>query len=117
MQYHSSRPWDGVKFPLFQNMTMLYIKLKGMTNAVTCKQIFCSFTHPRPLRRGQRSKHFCEIVILHIEFMGLEYTALCKHIFCPYTHPRSLGGFKRTFFFTESSHVLYQIKGMEHRSP
>ena len=31
----------GVKIPLFQNMVMLHITLKGMANAVPCKQMFC----------------------------------------------------------------------------
>ena len=47
-----------VKLQLFQNMVMLHIKLKGITNAARCKHIFCPYTHPRPLGRGQRSKHF-----------------------------------------------------------
>ena len=44
-----------VKISLFQNMVVLEIKVKGMTNSVTCKQIFCPCTHPRPLGWGQRS--------------------------------------------------------------
>ena len=35
-----------VKIQLFQNMVMLHIKLKGMTNAAICKHIFCPYTHP-----------------------------------------------------------------------
>ena len=45
---------------LFQNMVMLHIILRGITNAATCKYIFCPYTHPRPLGWGQRSKHFSE---------------------------------------------------------
>ena len=58
-------PCDGskgqkAKIQLFQNMIMLNIKFKGMTNAATCKQILCPYT----LLRGfgsNRSKHFSEI--------------------------------------------------------
>ena len=41
---------------LFQNMIMFHIKLNAITNAATCKHIFCPYTHPRPLGWGQRSK-------------------------------------------------------------
>ena len=48
----------GVKIPLFQNKVMLHIKLKGMTNAFTCKQIFCPYTHPQnPQGRGFKGEN------------------------------------------------------------
>ena len=73
-----------VKIQLFQNMVMLHIRLKGMTNAATCKYIFCPNTHPSSLGWGQRSKHFfLKVVMLHIKLIGMEHRAPCKHIFCP----------------------------------
>ena len=49
------RGWgQKVKIQLFQNMVMLHIKLKGITNTATCKHIFCPYTHPRSLGRDQR---------------------------------------------------------------
>ena len=91
-------PGDGVKIPLFQNMVMLHIKLKGIRNAATCKHKFCLYTHLRPLGWGQRSKHFffLKVVMLHIKLKGMESRAPCKHVFCSYTHPRPL---IKTFFF------------------
>ena len=54
----------GVKIKLFQNMVMLHIKLKRMTNAATCKYIFCLYTYSRV----KRSKHsFLKLVMLHIK--------------------------------------------------
>ena len=47
-----------VKILRFKKMVVSHIKLKGMTNAVTCKHIYCPYTHPRPLGRGQRSNIF-----------------------------------------------------------
>ena len=41
-------PDVGVKIYLFQNMVMLCIKLKRMTNAATWQQIFCPQTPPPP---------------------------------------------------------------------
>ena len=61
------RPWtlgvdQKVKIQHFQNMVMLHIKLKGMSNAATCKRIFCPYTHPRPVGWGQRSIFFPESI-------------------------------------------------------
>ena len=39
-------PWGGVKSQLFLNMDMLYIKLKGMTNAVTWGGVKMFFMAP-----------------------------------------------------------------------
>ena len=33
-------------------------QINGITNAATCKHIYCPYTHPRPLGWSQRSKHF-----------------------------------------------------------
>ena len=49
----SEKKVKDVEIQLFQNMVMLYIKLKGMTNAAIRKHIFCPYTHPRPLGRGR----------------------------------------------------------------
>ena len=72
-----------VKIQLFQNMVMLHIKLKGVTNAATCKYIFCPNTHPSSLGWGQRSKKILKVVMLHIKLIGMEHRAPCKHISCP----------------------------------
>ena len=48
-----------VKIQLFQNMVMLHIKLKGMTNAATCKHIFCPYTKVKTF--------LLKIVMLHIK--------------------------------------------------
>ena len=45
-----------LKNQLFQEMVVLYIKLKVMTKAATCTHMFCPCTHPRP--RGQKVKTF-----------------------------------------------------------
>ena len=63
-----------------------------MTNAVTCKQILCPYTHPRLLWWDQRSKQFIlNVDIFQTKMIGMEHRTSCKHIFCPYTHPRPLG--------------------------
>ena len=62
MQQHGSKyfarrshdPGGGVKrskFNFYRTWVMLHIKLKGITNAATCKHIhvFCPYTHSRPL--------------------------------------------------------------------
>ena len=44
-------PEEGTKIQLFQNMAMLHIKLKGITNAATWYQICCPY---RPcMSKGQ----------------------------------------------------------------
>ena len=48
-------PWGAVTIKLFQNMVMLQIKSKGMTNTAACKRILCPYTHPRPLGWGKMS--------------------------------------------------------------
>ena len=88
-----------VKIQLFQNMVMLHIKLKGMTNAATCKHIY---TQPDPWG-GVKGQTFLKVVMLHIKLMGMEHRTPFKHIFRPYTHPGPLGvGSKgQNIFFTE----------------
>ena len=102
----------------FQNMVMLHIIIKGMTNAATCKHIFCSYTHSRPLGWGQRSNIFKE-VILHIKLMGMEHRTPCKHIFCLYKKNSTpgVGSKGQNIFFTKSSHVAFKSKTIEHRAP
>ena len=57
-----------VKILRFKNTVVSHIKLKGMTNAVKCKHIFCPYTQPPPLGRGQRSNHFfLKVVVLNIK--------------------------------------------------
>ena len=50
--------FKSVKIYLLQNMVVLHIKLKRMTNAATCKHIFRPYIHPRPLQWDQRKQHF-----------------------------------------------------------
>ena len=61
--------WDQkVQNQLFQNMVMLHIKLKEMTNAVTCKDIFCPFTYLDLWGGVKGQKHFfLKVVILHMK--------------------------------------------------
>ena len=54
-----------VKIELSQNMTMLHIKLKRMTNAAICKHIFFPYIHPQPLQWGKRSNILLNDVMLH----------------------------------------------------
>ena len=65
----------GVKIQLFQNNVMLHIKLKGITNAATLKQIFCPQTPspPRPWGWDQKVKiqFFQNMIILHIKLKGI----------------------------------------------
>ena len=46
---------------------MLHIKLKGMEQRAPCKNIFCSYTHPRSQGGGQKVKtfYFFKVVMLH----------------------------------------------------
>ena len=64
-------PWrqgQNVNNQLYQNMVMVHIKLKGMTNAATYKHIFCPYTYPRPLGWAQMSiVFFLKVVMLHIK--------------------------------------------------
>ena len=103
----------GVKRPKFThiNMVMLHIRLKGMSNAATGKNLFC------PYRTDgiKRSKHFFYSESSHVSYqikLILEHSAPCKHIFCPYTHPQTWGGVKgQNISFSESRHVAYQLNG------
>ena len=112
-----SPPWtlgcgQKVKIQLYQNMVMLHIKLKGMTNAATRRHIFCPYTHPRPLGGVKGQNIFLKGVMLHYHCFGMELGAPCKHIFCPNTHPRPLGwGQKIKKNLKVPCHVAYKIKG------
>ena len=67
---------------------MLHIELKGMTNAATCKHIFCPYTHPRSLGWDQRSKHFfSESSHGAYQIYGMEHRAPCKHTVYSYFMP------------------------------
>ena len=70
--------WDQqVKSQLFQNLVMLHIKLKGITNALTRQQILCLqiplTTSPHPGDAVNRSKFnfFQNMVMLHIKLNGI----------------------------------------------
>ena len=64
LQANILQGWDqNVKFPnlaknlfFFQEVVMLHIKFKEMKHMTTCKQIFKSYAHPRPLGLGQKIK-------------------------------------------------------------
>ena len=76
-----SDPWvdlgGGVKgkIKLFQNMVMLYIKLKGITGAATCNMVanIMRADPPPPDPGGQKVKIqlFQNMVILHIELKAI----------------------------------------------
>ena len=42
----------------FQNMVILHIKFKKMKGITTCKQIFCPYTHHRPVGGGKKRSKF-----------------------------------------------------------
>ena len=101
----------------FQNMVILHISLKGVTNAATRKCELCPFTYPQPLGRGQKSKYFfLKVVIIHIKLMGMEHRAPCKFIFCTYTNPRPLG-LIQNISMLKVVMWLIKLKGIEHREP
>ena len=50
--------WVQKVKPFFFKVVMLHIKLKGIEYRAPWKQIFCPYTHPRPLGWGQRSFFF-----------------------------------------------------------
>ena len=53
---HHPNPWGGISSSLVQNMVMLHINLKRITNAATWKQIFYSSPPPPPPQTlGMRS--------------------------------------------------------------
>ena len=87
-------PGAWSKFTLFQNMVMLHIKLKGMTNAATCMQPHILSLHT-PSTPGVGSEvqivfltESCHVA-LHMKLKGTEHNrAPFKHILCPYTHPQ-----------------------------
>ena len=99
----------------FQIMFILYIILKGMTNAAICKHILCPYTQPRHLGGVKGQNIFMKVVMLHIKLNGMEHSPSYKHIFYPTTHPRPLGWgqkIKVLFLITKVlCHVAYQIKG------
>ena len=80
---------------------MLHIKLKGMTNAVTCKQIFCPYTHP-----GLWVETFFP-ESSHVAYQIKEHH---ESTYFPYIHSTT-DGVKRSTKISDSSHIAYQIKG------
>ena len=56
------------KISTFSEHGHVHIKLKGMTNAPTCKHIFCPYTHTRPLGWDQRSKLFFLLGSSHVAY-------------------------------------------------
>ena len=96
---------------------MLHIKLKGITNAATCSQIFCLQTHNTPLTLGLGSKGqystFSEHGHVAYQIKGNHKCANIVHskYFARRHTPPSpwVGGQKSTF--SEHCHVAYQTKG------
>ena len=60
---------QNVKPFVFLKVVMLNFKLKGMERRAPRKQIFCPYSHPRPLGWGQKVKYFSflKVVMLHIK--------------------------------------------------
>ena len=88
MQQHGSKyfarrpppldPGGGVKIQLlfFQNMVMLHIKLKGISNEATWYQIFCRIRPSHdPGVWKIKIQLLQNIVMLHIEFKGITNAA------------------------------------------
>ena len=63
-----------VKIQLFQNVVMLRINLKGMTNAATCKP-YSVLTHTLDPWGGIKGQNifFLKVVKLHIKLIGMEH--------------------------------------------
>ena len=49
-------------------VVMLHIKLKGMECRVTCKHIFCPYTHPQPLDGVKRKNIFFFAESSHVAY-------------------------------------------------
>ena len=91
---------------------MLHIKLNGIANAATCKHIFCSYTDPRSLGRGHRSKHFFS-ESSHFAYQirrewNIEHHARINSVLTHTLDP--WGGVKGQTFFSESMHDAHQVK-------
>ena len=104
-----------VRFNFFQNMVMLHIKLKGITNAATWYQIFCPQT-PDP-GGGVKIQNFQNMVMLFIKLKGMQQHSVRRPP-PPHTHthiltqtPTTLGSKSQNSTFSEHGHVAYQIKG------
>ena len=94
-------------------MVMLQVKLKGATNAATCKYIHVLSNMLDPLGEVKGQKHFfLKVVIFHIKLMGMECRAPCKHKFYPYTRPRPLVGLNMFLLIVVMLHI--KLKGIEH---
>ena len=90
-------------------MVIFHIKLNGITNAATCKHIFCPNTHPRPLGVGLKVKTFLS-ESSHVAYqIRREWSVEQRHMLS--LHTLSTPGVGSKLFFSESSHVAYQIKG------
>ena len=104
---------------LFQNMVMLHIKSKGMTNAATCNHIFCPYTPPQPLGGVKAKTFFPESshVAYQIKVNGTEST-MHAHILS-LQHHRPLGWAQtvKTFFLLKVVMLHIKFKGMDHRAP
>ena len=59
--WFSPLPWVDLgsvaeaKIKPFQNIVMLHIELKGITNGASYNHLLCTYTRPRHLRSDQRS--------------------------------------------------------------
>ena len=92
----------------YQNIVMLHIKFKRITNAATCSNDLPGCHH------GVKIQLFQNMVMLHIKLKGMTNAATWWQIFClqtPTIHTRPWGEVKRSNFnFSENSHLSYQMK-------
>ena len=97
--------WLGqnVKIKLLQSLVTLHIQLKGITNAATCKHIFCPFTHHDLWVGVKRQKNFIlKVVMLHIK---LREWSMGHHTpDKPSSH--GVGSYAKTFFFCKQSSCI-----------
>ena len=105
------------KIQLFQNMVMLYIKLKGNYTCMNMVANILPVDHLPGVDQRLKIPLFHNMVMLHIKIKGMMNAATRKHIFCPYTHTLDpwVGSKVQTFF---SEIVMFHIKfiGIEHRA-
>ena len=108
-------PVVGSKFGKFFLLkeVILHMKLNRIANAATRKHILCPYTHPRPLRWSQRSRHFfsesSHDASYQIERNGAQIT-MQAHILSLHTLNPWVGLKGEN---SECGHVAYQIKGKE----
>ena len=97
---------------------MLHIKVKGMTNAATCKHMLCLYAHPRPLGEVKGQTFFLKVVLLHSKLKGwnIEHHASTWSILTRTLDP--WGGVKMSKHFLLKVVILHiKFKGKKHRAP